>query len=205
MFTGLVSDVGTIAQATVAPTGAAFTVRSAYPAADIALGASICCDGCCLTAVAVTPEDGGGCAFKVEASPETLERTTLGQWAPGRRINLERSLTLADELGGHLVTGHVDGMARIAARTTDGNGVRFDFEAPEALARFVAEKGSVCLDGTSLTVNAVAGAAFSVMLIPHTMAVTTWSDRAAGDMVNIEVDLVARYVARLAAFAPTPD
>jgi riboflavin synthase len=177
-------------------------IRASYDPATIALGASIACSGPCLTAVSVETAE-GGCTFAVDAAAETLARTTVGAWAAGTRINLERSLKIGDELGGHLVTGHVDGLAEIVAResvTADAWGAseRFTLRAPSNLAKFIAEKGSVCLDGTSLTVNAVEGDLFSVLLIPHTLQVTTWGERREGDRLNLEVDLIARYAARLA-------
>ena len=148
---------------------------------------------------------GGGAWFEVEAAAETLARTTVGSWQAGTRVNLERSLKIGDELGGHIVTGHVDGVAEIVARDdiTSGEGAwgataRFVIRVPHPLAQFIAEKGSVALDGTSLTVNVVEGDTFSVLLIPHTLAVTTWGERRAGDRLNLEVDLMARYAARLA-------
>ena len=147
----------------------------------------------------------GGCWFDVDAAAETLERTTVGDWQAGTQVNLERSLKIGDELGGHIVTGHVDGLATIVARRRSRRGddpwgptARFDIKAPPALAQFIAEKGSVCLDGTSLTVNSVDDDMFSVLIIPHTLTVTTWGERQAGDKLNLEVDLMARYAARLA-------
>jgi riboflavin synthase len=205
MFTGLVSDIGQIisAEGDVA-TLRRFVIESAYAPDSIAIGASIACSGICLTAVKVT-QNGSGSRFTVEAAAETLERTLAASWAVGTHLNLERSLKVGDELGGHLVTGHVDGVARIMKREamTDDSGpwgptARFSIEAPQALARFVAQKGSICLDGVSLTVNAVKGQVFSVLLIPHTLAVTTFGQRQQGDPVHIEVDLMARYAARLA-------
>lgn len=201
MFTGLVSDVGTVLSVAGEGDLRRIAIRCTYDPVGIALGASIACSGPCLTAVSIEP-DGDGCVFQVDAAAETLARTNVGEWAPGRRINLERSLKIGDELGGHLVTGHVDGLASIVARDTVTDGAwgpseRFTLRAPPGLARFIAEKGSVCLDGTSLTVNTVEGDLFSVLLIPHTLQVTTWGDRRAGDAVNLEVDLIARYAARL--------
>ena len=193
MFTGIITDVGTV----IAREGGRFSIACHYDVASIAIGASIACDGCCLTVTRLARSPEGSTEFDVDVSNETLAVTTLGRWQPGRRINLERSLGLGQELGGHLVTGHVDGRARIAEIRPDGNSVRYRFEAPRALAGFIAQKGSVALDGTSLTVNEVDDAAFGVALIPHTREVTNWGDRAVGDEVNIEVDLVARYVARL--------
>jgi riboflavin synthase len=193
MFTGLISDVGTIRDAL----GGRLHIVSRYDPADIAIGASIACDGCCLTVVACEADGAGGSVFQVDASAETLSRSTLGSWRAGRRINLERALRLGDELGGHLVSGHIDGIAVITARQPDGLSVRFEFETPLALAPLIAEKGSVALDGTSLTVNTVADQRFSVNLIPHSLAVTTWQEKHVGDQVNLEVDMFARYIARL--------
>lgn len=197
MFTGIITDVGEV----VVHDGGRFRLRSAYPAASIAIGASIACDGVCLTVTAVNP-DGTGSLFDVDVSNETISKTTLGQWAKGRRVNLERALKAADELGGHVVSGHVDGTARIVDITADGDCRRFSFEAPEHLARYIAPKGSVALDGTSLTVNEVAGSRFGINLIPHTLTVTTWGAKNPGDRVNLEVDVFARYVARLMEFRP---
>jgi riboflavin synthase len=206
MFTGLVSDVGVVAAVADHPGGLRrIRIHSSYDPAGIALGASIACAGPCLTVVAVGPREGGGAWFEVDAAAETLDRTTAGDWAPGTRLNLERSLRIGDELGGHIVTGHIDGVAEILAREDLtvreglwGPSARFTISAPRALARFIAPKGSVALDGTSLTVNTVEEDTFSVLLIPHTLAVTTWGERRAGDRLNLEVDLMARYVARLA-------
>ena len=197
MFTGIVTDVGEILRVTPRPVGARFRIATGYDPATIDIGASISCSGCCLTAVE-RGIDGNRGYFDVEASPETLSRTTLGAWTAGTRINLERSLKIGDELGGHLVSGHVDGLAIVAERRAAGDMAIFAFEAPAELSRFIAEKGSVALDGTSLTVNSVDGRRFEVMIIPHTLQVTTWGERKAGDRVNLEVDQVARYVARLA-------
>jgi riboflavin synthase len=193
MFTGIISDLGTVA----ARDGGRFTIRCGYPAEGIALGASIACDGACLTAIAVAVEPGGGSVFTVDVSNETLARTTLGEWQPGRRINLERALTAGEELGGHLVAGHVDGVGRILDMRDDGESRRFTIEAPAELACYIAPKGSVALDGISLTVNEVAGDRFGINIIPHTLTHTTLGARKPGDRVNLEVDLIARYVARL--------
>lgn len=203
MFTGLVSDVGRIAALSDGEALRRIRIVCSYDPATIALGASIACSGPCLTVVAVEPHEEGS-VFEVDAAAETLLRTTAREWRVGTRLNLERSLKLGDELGGHLVTGHVDGVAEILAReeVTEGGAwgasARFVLRAPGPLARFIAEKGSVCLDGTSLTVNEVDGPTFSVLLIPHTLAVTTLGERRAGDRLNVEVDLMARYAARLA-------
>jgi riboflavin synthase len=195
MFTGIITDIGEI----IAAQGGAFTIRSAYPAAGIAVGASIACDGVCLTATSVTA-DSAGSRFTVDVSNETRSKTTLGAWQAGRRVNLERPLKAADELGGHIVQGHVDGVARILDIRPDGECQRFSIEAPEHLALYVAPKGSVALDGTSLTVNEVSGNRFGVNIIPHTLTHTTWGRKKPGDEINLEVDLVARYVARLMEF-----
>ena len=196
MFTGLVSDVGEV----VGRDGGRFTIRSRYPAAGITVGASIACDGCCLTATSIAPTSGGGADFTVDVSNETLSKTTLGAWQAGTRSNLERSLRAGDELGGHVVPGHVDGTATIVDVRADGDSRRFLLEAPEHLALYIAPKGSVALDGTSLTVNEVAGNRFGVNLIPHTLTVTTWGAKTPGARVNLEVDQFARYVARLLEF-----
>jgi diaminohydroxyphosphoribosylaminopyrimidine deaminase / 5-amino-6-(5-phosphoribosylamino)uracil reductase len=199
MFTGLVSDIGDIVGRELNAQGARFTIRTAYEAASIKLGASICCDGCCLTATDVKLE-GQGTVFSVDVSNESLSKTTIGGWQPGHSINLERSLRAGDELGGHMVSGHVDGVATIVEVKDDGNSRRFTFEVPAALARYIAPKGSVALDGTSLTINEVSGNRFGVNLIPHTLTVTTWGQKLVGQPVNLEVDVFARYVARLMEF-----
>ncbi len=198
MFTGLVSDVGEIVSEETRGELKRLRIACHYDRASIALGASIACSGPCLTAVATGDADGSYPTwFDVDAAAETLARTSVGTWSKGTRINLERSLKIGDELGGHIVTGHVDGLAEIVDRRAFDGMARFDLRASVDLARFIAEKGSVALDGTSLTVNSVEGAVFSVLLIPHTLSVTTWGDRRAGDKVNLEVDLMARYAARL--------
>jgi riboflavin synthase len=196
MFTGLVSDVGTIVSIT--PKGDLHRIRIAcsYDPKSIALGASIACSGPCLTAVEMG-SDKGQSFFEVDAAAETLARTTVGEWKVGTHINLERAMKIGDELGGHIVTGHVDGLAKIVERRDFDGMAHFDIEAAPDLARFIAEKGSVCLDGTSLTVNSVTGIRFTILLIPHTLAVTTWGERKTGDHLNLEVDLMARYAARL--------
>lgn len=205
MFTGLVSDVGAIvAIEDLQGTLRRMRVHCAYDAEMIALGASIACSGPCLTVVAKGPREGGAW-FEVDAAPETLARTTVGQWHVGRRINLERSLRIGDELGGHLVTGHIDATTAILSREQIeipsnpwAATARFEIQAPAGLRKFIAEKGSIALDGTSLTVNSVVENAFSVLLIPHSLAVTTWGDAREGTLVNLEVDLMARYAARKA-------
>lgn len=196
MFTGIITDIGTI-DAVESRGDTRFTIACSYDASSIALGASIACSGCCLTVVSVEPCEGGGSRFAVDVSGESLSKTTLGGWKPGTRINLERALKAGDELGGHIVSGHVDGVAEIVSMRDEGGSRRFEFRAPDALTRFIASKGSVCLDGTSLTVNEVEGALFGVNLIPHTLEVTTWGLARPGDAVNLEIDMLARYVARL--------
>lgn len=193
MFTGIVSGVGTL----VKRDGSRFTIACPFKRSSLEEGASIACDGCCLTLIEVGKAKGKGAVFTVEASNETLARTTLGAWEEGRRVNLERALAFGDELSGHLVTGHIDGRARILARAPDGDSVRVVLETPAEYAPFIAVKGSVALDGVSLTVNNVDGARFGVNIIPYTLAHTTWEDRRPSDLVNLEVDLLARYVARL--------
>jgi riboflavin synthase len=199
MFTGIVSDVGTVAALNDRDKLRRIAIECASAADAITIGASIAVAGVCLTVVARRPLAGNParCVFEVEAAAETLAVTTAGDWQPGTRLNLERSLKAGDELGGHFVAGHVDGVAVVAARDDLGEQIRFTFDAPPPLARFIASKGSVTLDGTSLTVNGVAGSRFDCLLIPHTLAVTTWGQRAVGDRVNLEVDVIARYLARL--------
>ena len=196
MFTGLVSDVGEVVHASDLEAGRRFAIASSYAATTIPLGASIACDGACMTVVSCA-EKSGKTLFEIDVSPESLSLTTLSGWEPGALVNLERSLRLGDELGGHLVTGHVDGIARIAEISREGEFARFTFEAPSHLARFIAQKGSVALNGTSLTVNKVEGNHFGVQLIPHTLSITNWHRAQPGQRVNLEVDLMARYAARL--------
>ena len=193
MFTGIVTDLGEV----VETEDGVFRISCSYDAATIEIGASIACDGCCLTVTHLEAQGPGRTVFAVGVSNETLSCTTLGRWRAGKRVNLERSLRLGDEMGGHLVTGHVDGVAEIAGVETDGVSKRFEIVCPKELKRYVAAKGSVALDGTSLTVNAVAGNRFGVNIIPHTLQVTSWGQKGAGDVLNMEVDLMARYVARL--------
>jgi riboflavin synthase len=196
MFTGIVTDVGEIVA--VEKRGRLNRIRIAcsYEVNGIDLGASIACSGPCLTVVDKGAGNGRNW-FDVDAAAETLALTTVGTWAPGTKINLERSLKIGDELGGHIVTGHVDGLATILDVRAFDSMARFDIRAPHGIARFIAAKGSICLDGTSLTVNTVEGDDFSILLIPHTLKVTTWGLRKAGDKLNIEADLMARYAARL--------
>ncbi len=198
MFTGIISDVGEVVSVTPRQTGVRLRVACSYDPETIALGASIAHAGICLTAIEMGRIEDGRAYYDVEASDETLNCTTLGDWRDGARINLERALALGEELGGHLVTGHIDGVAEITARDDVADMARFQFRVPRRLKKFVAEKGSVALDGTSLTVNEVDDDLFTVMLIPHTLDVTSWGDRRVGDRINFEVDLMARYAARLA-------
>jgi riboflavin synthase len=197
MFTGLVSDVGEVEQVDAGAKLTHLRIACSYAVETMAPGASIACGGACLTVVA-RGESGKRRWFEVDVGAETLARTTARHWAPGTKLNLERALRLGDELGGHIVTGHVNGVAEIVA-IEDFEGMRrINIRAPYDLVRFIAEKGSVALDGTSLTVNRVEADIFSVLLIPHTLRVTTWGERRQGDEVNLEVDLIARYAARLA-------
>lgn len=199
MFTGIVTDVGRVV-AVERRGDTLLTIATRYDAAGIDLGASIACNGVCLTVVERTAEPEGA-RFRVSVSGETLSKTTAASWREGTRLNLERALRLGDELGGHIVSGHVDGVAELTSRRTEGDSLRLAFRAPGDLARFVAPKGSVALDGVSLTVNEVEGVEFGINLIPHTQSVTTLGGLAPGDRVNLEVDMLARYVARLAATA----
>jgi riboflavin synthase len=199
MFTGIVTDIGEVVR--VEKRGdTRFTIATAYTPESIALGASIACSGCCLTAIEMDRLPDGRGTFVVEASAETLSKTTLSNWKTGTRVNLERALKIGDELGGHIVSGHVDGLGEIISIEPEGDSKRFRFKAPNDIARFIAQKGSVTLDGTSLTVNEVDGNFFGVNMIPHTQAVTTWGHARVGEPVNIEIDMLARYVARLAEF-----
>jgi riboflavin synthase len=196
MFTGIISDLGQVRRLRRADL-LDLTIATAYDTSTIAIGASIGCSGACLTVIAVEPG-----AFTVQASVETLACTTLRQWEVGTAVNLERPLRLGDELGGHLVLGHVDGLARIVERRAEAESVRFVFEAPRELAHFVAPKGSVALDGVSLTVNEVVQNRFGVNIIPHTLSCTNLGQAQPGQQMNLEIDLIARYVARLLPPAP---
>jgi len=195
MFTGIITDIGEIIDRE-ARGDTRLRIATGYDIGGIDIGASIACSGVCLTVVALGREPRPW--FDVEFSAETASKTTAGDWAPGQRINLERALKVGDELGGHIVSGHVDGVAEVLSARDEGDSTRFRFRAPPTLARFIAPKGSVALDGTSLTVNEVDGAEFGVNIIPHTKTVTTWGEIGAGDRVNLEIDTLARYVARLA-------
>jgi riboflavin synthase len=202
MFTGIISDIGEVL-AVDRRGDTRLTIACRYDPETIAIGASIACSGVCLTAIETGRHGDGRGLFVVEASAETLKRTTLGSWRPGTRVNLERPLRLGDELGGHIVSGHVDGLAEIVSIEPEGDSRRFRFQVPPEIARFIASKGSVALDGISLTVNEVEDLAFGVNVIPHTLAVTAWGDAKPGRAVNVEVDMLARYVARLTEFRPT--
>lgn len=202
MFTGIITDMGEVL-ALERRGDLRVRIATRYAVETIDIGASIACDGVCLTVVATGTEPRGW--FDVEISAETVSKTNIGRngWHIGRRLNLERALRVGDELGGHIVSGHVDGVAEIVAMRDEGASTRFTFRAPEALAGFIAPKGSVALNGTSLTVNEVRGAEFGVNIIPHTKAVTTWGQARVGDPVNIEIDTLARYVARLREWSGT--
>ena len=193
MFTGLITEVGTLESLQ----GDKCQISCNYPFNDIEIGASIACDGCCLTVVSSVPSERDGAIFTAQISNETLECTKIGTWRVGEKINLERSLTLGTELGGHLVTGHVDGVAEIKTAEADDDCWRYMLSAPKSLAGYIAPKGSVALDGISLTVNDVSCSEFDVTIIPHTRKQTNWHSKGPGDLVNLEVDLLARYVARL--------
>jgi riboflavin synthase len=191
MFTGIISDIGKV-RAVIAGGDTSFVLDTAYETSAIAIGASIACAGVCLTVT----ETGEGW-FKVQASAETLARSTLGRWRTGTPVNLERALKLGDELGGHILSGHVDAVAEIVARRPEGDSLRFVVEVPPAFEKAIAPKGAVALDGVSLTVNEVDGRRFGVNIIPHTQSHTTFGTAAIGDPLNLEIDVLARYVARL--------
>lgn len=198
MFTGIITDLGRV-RAVERGNETRFEIATSYDTASIAPGASIACSGPCLTVI-----DKGEGWFAVEASAETLSRTTLGAWREGVAVNLERSLKLGDEVGGHIVFGHVDGTVTLARQTASGDSVVFDFDAPASLLAYLAPKGSVALDGVSLTVNAVEADAFSVNIIPHTLRNTTFGAAKTGDRLNVEIDMLARYVARSLDKGETP-
>ncbi|MGC0222353.1 riboflavin synthase [Pseudooceanicola nitratireducens] len=193
MFTGIITDVGQVRHVEKRGDLRA-RIGTSYNTAGIDLGASIACDGVCLTVIETGPD-----WFDVEISAETVSKTNISHntWDEGRRLNLERALKVGDELGGHIVSGHVDGVAELIALEDEGDSTRATFRAPEELAKFIAPKGSVTLNGTSLTVNDVDGATFGINMIPHTKSVTTWGDARVGDRINLEIDTLARYVARL--------
>lgn len=191
MFTGIITDIGTVTALTQEGDLRA-RIRTGYDTGGIDIGASIASDGVCLTVI-----DVGSDWYDVQISAETVSKTNLSTWAVGKKVNLERALRVGDELGGHIVSGHVDGVAEVVSVQEDGDSTRVQLRAPDDLARFIAPKGSVALNGTSLTVNEVQGAVFGINFIPHTKEVTTWGDVAVGDPVNLEIDTLARYVARL--------
>jgi len=190
MFSGIVSDVGRV-RSVESRGDTRIVVATAYDTATIAIGASICCSGACLTVVAT-----GGGWFAVDVSAETLARTTLGDWQPGTPVNLERSLRVGDEVGGHFVLGHVDGVSELRAAAEEGDSRRLVFSIPDGLDRLIAVKGSIALDGVSLTVNEVTGESFGVNIVPHTRQATTLGEARPGRFVNLEVDTIARYLAR---------
>lgn len=195
MFTGIVTDIGRIRA--IEPRGdVRFEIETRYDTGSIALGASIACAGACLTVVEI-----GSNSFKVDASAETLDKTTLGDWQEGTQINLERALGIGEEIGGHLVSGHVDGTTRILEKSPSGDSIEFSFALESWLAPFVASKGSIALDGVSLTVNDVGRDRFGVNIIGHTQAETTFGNAPVGHMVNVEIDMLARYVRRALAYA----
>ena len=196
MFTGIITDIGEV-EALEQRGDLKVRIASSYDPEGIDLGASIACDGVCLTVIAKGKGETRGW-FEVEVSAESVSKTNLGTWASGKKVNLERALKVGDELGGHIVSGHVDGVAEVVAVADEGDSTRVSFRAPDALAKFIAPKGSVALNGTSLTVNEVEGATFGINFIPHTKEATTWGDVAVGDRINLEIDTLARYVARLA-------
>jgi riboflavin synthase len=199
MFTGIITDVGTVEL--VSRRGdTTFKIRTKYDPAGIPIGASIACSGACLTVIAKGGQSGDAW-FSVEVSAETMSKTTLGDWQPGHAINLEKSLRVGDEIGGHIVSGHVDGVGEVLSVTPEGDSTRFKIKAPKELARFIAPKGSIAIDGTSLTVNEVDRSTFGVNIIPHTSKETTWSTVKTGQKVNLEIDMLARYLARLKEFA----
>lgn len=200
MFTGIVTDIGTVEKITPLNEGIRLRVSSGYDPETIAIGASISHAGVCLTVTALAEEGSNQRWHEVEAWEEALRLTTAGAWTEGARLNLERALKVGDELGGHIVSGHVDGMAEIVKVDEEGDATRFTLRAPREFAKFIAPKGSVALDGTSLTVNKVDGTDFDVLIIRHTQEVTTWGERRTGDKVNLEIDTMARYAARLAEF-----
>jgi riboflavin synthase len=196
MFTGIISDVGEVLNVREEGRLNRMSIACNYDASSIETGASLAHAGVCLTVVNIG-QAGNRTRVDLDIGAETLAVTTAKNWRKGAKLNLERSLRLGDELGGHMVSGHVDGVVEILSREDFDGMAKFTIRAPAALAKFIAQKGSVALDGTSLTVNSVEGDVFSVLLIPHTLAVTTWGERRAGDLVNIEVDQMARYAARL--------
>lgn len=191
MFTGIITDIGRVLSVSEA-TDPTFEFETGFDTGSIELGASICCSGVCLTVTDLMHK-----SFKVTVSGETLSKTILSTWAPGTRVNLERALKVGDELGGHIVSGHVDGVGDVVSITPEGESLRFQFKVPEELSKFIAQKGSITINGVSLTVNDIENSTFGVNIIPHTVNHTTFSDLVVGSRVNLEIDMLARYVARL--------
>lgn len=191
MFTGIITDIGRVRAVRQTERDRRYEIETAFDTGSIELGASIACSGCCLTVVETGPD-----WFAVEVSGETLDRTGLAGWNEGHAVNLERALKAGDELGGHIVSGHVDGLGQVLSVTPEGGSRRIGFSAPRPLMRLIAEKGSICVDGVSLTVNAVSADAFEVNVIPHTLEATTLGRLQPGDRVNLEIDMLARYLAR---------
>jgi riboflavin synthase len=192
LFTGLIEDLGTLRELRRGTGEVRLTVATALPMAELTMGESIAVNGICLTVVAF-----GNGTFSADVSTETVARTTLAELTPGHRVNLERALRLSDRLGGHLVSGHIDGVGTVIERTREGNATRFTFRVPAEISRYLVSKGSVAVDGVSLTVNAVVGETFSLTIIPHTLAMTTLQGLAVGGRVNIETDIIGKYVERL--------
>ena len=203
MFTGIVTDVGEVIEHQEIPAGQRVKIATHFDPKTIEIGASIACSGVCHTVIACGALEAGKNYFVVESAKETLDLTNASEWHVGRKLNLERSLQMGDELGGHLVLGHIDGVAEIVEREDHPDSVFFKLRAPDQLARFIPTKGSVALDGTSLTVNDVDGDDFTIFLIPHTLDNTTWAEKTVGDKINLEVDMMARYVARLSEYKPS--
>jgi len=199
MFTGIITDVGTV-QLIAKRGDTTIKIATAYDPAALQIGASIACSGPCLTVIAKGGREGDAW-FSVEASGETMTKTTLGSWSPGTRVNLERALKVGEEIGGHIVSGHVDGVGEVASVAPEGDSIRVKIRSPKQLAKFIAPKGSIALDGISLTVNEADATSFGVNIIPHTSKVTAWGAIKVGDKVNIEIDMLARYLARLKEFA----
>ncbi|NQZ13296.1 MAG: riboflavin synthase [Alphaproteobacteria bacterium] len=192
MFTGIITDIGTVKSVDKEAGDVRLGIETAYDLSSVDMGASIACSGCCLTVVEKKDN-----VFFVDVSAESISKTTIGDWDEGSRVNLERALKVGDELGGHIVSGHVDGLAKLIRVMPDGDSYRLKFEVPQDLACFIAPKGSVSLDGISLTVNEVEGNQFGVNIIPHTWEQTTLSDRSEGDDIHLEIDMLARYMARM--------
>lgn len=199
MFTGLIQGMGQVVARQDRHDLTRLTFQAPFPVVGLLEGASVAHDGVCLTVIDIRPHT-LGCLYEVDLSHETLNRTTAGGWQVGHKVNLERSLKAGDELGGHIVSGHVDGIGQIVRRRSHGDVLHFDVRVPSNLLKFIAEKGSVALDGTSLTVNAVFEEGCSLTLIPHTLKMTTWGEKQVGAVVNVEVDMLARYAARLLEF-----